>query len=171
MSVKFQLPDVVLHHSIELAPNTEYFVTAACNIESNESDYIFIPDNVHISSKGDIIAACALVRVTNKTLPVRLMTGDQSIYLQKGSKLGKLETLNKRGSYVEQCRTFSTGHEENVKITFDLSHLKNEDLCTVSNILTEYGDIFSTHKMDLGFSTNIKHEINTGLAPVRRKSG
>lgn len=126
--------------------------------------------------RKEVLMAKAIVRPEQQFIPVRLVKPEsRTVYMNKGTKLGELEVLNETGGYYEnvlmmtdkELQDTPTSHKRVVEINKEIrigelpSDVK-EKLC---HVLEEYQDVFSSSKMDIGCTSLIHHNIDTGDSP------
>lgn len=156
---------VCLDQDVNLEPGCEYLIRGKCSNSNGEFDSIFLPDNMFLCKHG-VLAACSISHYSDGFVPVRLYNDDNDKILHKGTKLGTIEEINRTNGYVENIRAFEKSEKNSVvnTIKFDLSHLYGDIKSQLNSILSEYSDIFSKNKNDLGECKLLKHKIETGNA-------
>jgi hypothetical protein len=148
----------------------EYIIRAIVNDPSDkcdEGEMIFSPDFSNLM-KRSIFAATSLVNCDNsRTIPVRILV-TEPMTLFKGTRLGVLEKCS------VETHIRNIGMEElSVKPSIDILHVFKEQFDAMPphhaeimiTILTEYSDIFSSSKMDVGCAVGVEHHIVTGDSP------
>ena len=156
---------VLLEHGIESV--------ILCNVENvdasvSKSEFVFEPNKVFLNSKN-LCGAFELVKLMpNETIYVRVLNlNSNDVKLFSGSKLGTIEVMNVTNlRYIKDCEE-NLDMKELIEMHTDDKNLQNDDKLSIRKILTEYQDIFSRHKMDLGLCSKIEHKIETnGQGPI-----
>jgi hypothetical protein len=133
----------------------------------NSSDYLYEPAVANLA-KRNIVGAHAIFKMTDRYCPVRLMyCGNLPLRLYSGTELGVVEEINMS---KRVCRVMDaakhTPTDEYLEKAFaeDLMSLPHEDQKRLKNILTEFADVFSKSKFDIGLAQAEEHRIDTGDA-------
>jgi transposase InsO family protein len=164
--------DVCLDESV-----SEFFVrgkvVSLLDEDVEGSEFVFIPENHLLAEKGALLANC-IVQVQDLCIPIKVMKPEfQKCVLRSGTRLGVLECLNANEGFYENVNMIST--ISNKVVQEDKSYLDEintgvlaiDEKNKLFQILTEYSDIFSKGKMDIGCTQLLQHTIDTGdSAPI-----
>jgi len=125
---------------------------------------MFLPDRKKLASLGLLAAQTLCVCKENK-VPTRLMNfSDETIMLNRGTKIGYFEVMN---SPNKQAHVNTINVQDNGSPLIDLfdkvernSFLSQTEKAKAKEIFKKYKSVFSANKKDLGLHCDIKHEIN-----------
>ncbi len=141
------------------------------NVE--EGDYIFTPNNEKLSMKNMVAAHLVVSVDQNSCVPIQIVCFDGNSTIYKGTNLGTISKLtdveNMRSLQLDGPKESELSLVDFLKFHVDQGINRSEqNTKLMTDILTEYFDIFSKHKMDLGYSNVTEHHIDTGQhAPVQ----
>ena len=128
-----------------------------------------------IENKTNIMAARALVYPTADTIPVQILKpSSEAKTLYKGTKIATIEqtaTIEEDKDSVAVISTVSCQTKPNLKTAlWDIVNRSDTELNktqqqSLYQLLLQYTDIFATGQHNLGHTTVIKHQIDTGNVP------
>jgi len=117
-----------------------------------------------------VYAARAIIPHKCMNIPVRVLnTSDQPVVLRRGSLAAELECVREEGGRHEGLTsTENTDWKQELLAGLD-KEIREEDRMKIEEIITEFQDCFSQSEFDLGRTTLVTHQIETGdNAPVRQ---
>ena len=140
----------------------EYVLRASPKSESlvENSEFLFVPDNENLFRKG-IIAAEAVVSPADNVIPVQVFIPEgKRKLLYSGTRMGWLEKQDAISTNITELfyNTGEAGKTESQFLEQFNPPIESEKL---RRLLSDYQDVFSKNKMDLGH-TKVCHEIDTG---------
>ncbi len=140
------------------------------------------PDD-KFSKTHDVIVAKALIDVKQDLVPVRVFNvRSQAVTVYKGACVATCEPINS-GSIIQEQKnhkiaTLQRDLQENdneVPKHLDkmyktsVEHLDMDQRKQLSELIREYQDVFAKNSNDLGRTSKVQHEINTGMTnPIRQ---
>ena len=161
---------VILHDVLHLAPDVhEYFVRGFTHARLNNdiASFVFIPNRDNLVKRG-LLAANSVVHMKNGFVPIRIYRTDDSMtVLHPRTHMGWIERVEEKSTKEVRCvQHTGTSDDNNFMERFKLPTeiLTSEQGKTLSSILQEYRDVFSSSTNDIG-CTNIQHNIETGDNP------
>lgn len=157
--------------SITLPKAGEYFVRGKVDINKEGVMGLFEPvARVYESRVEGSLMASGLVEVDSKgRIPVRIWTFKDNIRLKKGAELGTLLICRESEGKERICQITEPdmeGRWKLLKTKFEnkLNELPSLERQVIVPLLKEFADIFSVDKNDIGLTTLVSHEIDTGEA-------
>jgi len=168
--------DVFVSNDEVLDPNTENVL--CCRIDylgvANDEDMLFSPSKDKLSVRGLIGANVICKNVDNK-LCIRLMNlSHEPVELKKHTKVGTVELLHDMGNIGNVRGIARENDKETYLPKFVIGEtLPSDQRAQIQSLLTEFLDIFSKNKSDIGHCTLVKHDIYVNDAspihlPTRR---
>ena len=143
-------------------------------------EYI-IRGQVHNQEKGEgliescifpeanlVVASCLVDVGKSNIIPLRVWTLKEDVKIKKGQVVGEIQFTSKKSEHT--ClREVSVTKERNrwdlLRPQFEeVNALPQEHKALLIPLLKEYCDIFSVCKNDIGLTTMVEHEIDTGSA-------
>ena len=165
--------DIRIATNIRIPPRSEIEVTG--NSHSLPSG-IWLLEGQPLSSHRSVVAARAVLKSSTDSVPVRLLnTGDQTVVIHKGTKLGELEEVEEWqiGNVSEQADLGDLVTPEKRDILLRLAESSTStsqvEKTSLASLLLQYADIFAGPGEQLGRTTKLKHTIDTGTAPPIRQ--
>ena len=159
--------DVFVSDNEFLHPQTENVL--CCKIdylgEPKGEDIVFSPMKDKLESRG-LFGANVLARNVNNRIYIRVMNPtNETVELMKDTKIGTIEKVEQQHVDLGTIRNVNDSKEEQdanedlfSKITINDSLTSNQRKQLIE-LLTEYRDIFSKSKTDIGHCSLVKHEI------------
>ena len=169
---------VYLNENVLLEPFAECIVWCeTIGVNYNDTEFLFLPKCDKLSVRG-VVAATAIVKPSNKSIPVRLCNATENkVILYEHTLLGEIEECRKISKSRDHVR-FLRGKDDNHLKSLKSQINMNEALsgCEKKNtvkLLQKFQHIFSTTKDDIGYCPFVKHEILVKDAvpvhdPIRR---
>ena len=165
---------VTVQERVTLPPRSETIIATRAvfdhvNVRGGETptEYATIPSEL----EAGVYAARAIIPHKCANIPVRVLnTTNKPVVLRRARLVAKLEPVRVE---VKKCEEISETEEEEDwkrKLLSGLDEeISEEDVKKVEEILTEYQDCFSQSEFDLGRTTLVTHQIETGgNAPIRQ---
>ena len=167
--------DVRLVTTIRIPPRSEIEVTG--NSHSLPSG-LWLLEGQPLKSHQPVIVARAVLKSSTDSVPVPLLnTGEQTVIVHKGTKLGELEEVDKW-----QIGTISSPEQEDPgdqvtpkkreilrRLAESSTFTSQAERTSLATLLLQYADIFTGPGDRLGRTTKLKHIIDTGTAPPIRQ--
>ena len=165
---------MLLSEDVWLEGGREYFVRGDIQSENvlniHGGAAVFRPQADNLA-KRELMGAHAIVDTQNGTCPVRLMhVGHEKLHLFKGTHLGNVEPCIFGESRIRQCQN---GNESDLRMKAarlqsmfvdQMKHLLPVEKRHFKEILSDFVDVFSYSKFDLGLAKDVVHQIDTGEA-------
>ena len=118
------------------------------------------------------ITARTLVTTSSSTFVKVLNLSDNRFVLNRGTLMGTCEEI----SWIRRCQESNGNREPDPRVDIDKllgdcqGNLTNEELLKARNLLLRYKDVFSAHDSDIGRTSVVQHEIDTGdVTPIRQR--
>lgn len=151
---------VTVDEDIFLEGSFEFIIKGKVHSDSKNMTYLFEPCVDKLIDR-ELLAASCIVWSQNGFIPVRVFSPTGKLKLYKGTRVGFIIPLNETHENLRSIRK-----QTSIDITkhVDLNHVNKQDVHTITDLLQNYSDIFSKSKMDIGFTSNAFHKIDTGNA-------
>jgi hypothetical protein len=159
---------VFVENDIWLESGREYVIQ--CKVGEQQQwahSALFLPraDNLE---RRNIFGAYAIVNASDGYCPVRMWClSEQRMRLFKGTCLGTLEPyVEDRGLCYQMVETNDCNAEGKLAEIFSaqIQALPKDESEKLKKILSEFRDVFSQSKFDIGLSHAVQHHIDTGSA-------
>jgi transposase InsO family protein len=160
---------VLLDENVWLEGGQEYFVRGRLlkgESISRVSEGVFQPNVVGLSKRG-LAGAHALVDISRQYCPVRIVNSSNArLQLYKNTCLGEVELLDGSNALcysTQKCQNNPSNMQYLQKVfENDITSLPEGDRPYLIKILSEFSDIFSQSKFDIGVAHQAEHKIDTG---------
>ena len=168
-SKKFENASISTSRSISLAPKSETKTTVYVGTEfENAQEILFEPRQLNIENSCEVVGFPACSEVNKGQIQVVLANlSNQHVVVPPGTVIGtgtrsenyrkfKLDAnISEVLTRVKDKRQTTTDHVKDV----DLTHIPESYRPKYKQLIHEYADIFSRHKMDVGKCEILPHEI------------
>jgi len=166
---KAPLVRIVLREDVRLERGKEYFVCGEVDKSSEVAGSMLFSPNVFNLSKRSVIAANAVISVSNGSCPVRVYNvSNEAVNLYRGTHLGDLEDYHSVKSVCklnESPNSLPINTEKFLRQFNDqLSKIPPSERKEITDIFIEFSDVFSRSKFDIGLAKDVEHVIETGNA-------
>ena len=125
------------------------------------------------AKQHDLLLARVVAHPKNNTVPIRLINPSPTpVTLYKNTSVGTLSELEESSPDPPECNHLTTAAprsttQPKVSSKFDLDSLDmtGGQRTRLKTLLDEYADAFSSGPADLGRTSVVKHQIDTGDSP------
>ncbi len=155
---------------IRLKPRHKTIITAKI-VDSDLKGVVVIEPALIISEKTGVLIARVLVDVpTSREVPIQLTNpADKTIVIYKDQTIGFVHHISEENEQVNQIHDNATEELVDNMISNAVgSDCSPEKQDTLTDLLRQFKDIISTGSHDLGKTSNIEHNIDTGDQPAVR---
>lgn len=164
---------VIIDEDVVAEGAVEYLVRGRVQSAAKDREGVFV-GNASFMTKFEVLVANSIVTCSDDFIPVRLMFSSPSkVCMSRGTHIGDIHLFSDKDGYTENVRNIGVSFDDNressvmEKFETQLRELPRDQEGVMREIISEFLDVFSKNKFDLGFNCAVEHRIDTGgAAPV-----